>query len=116
MLGRRENLGTPFGIKIFYAKQFDWREQYLLLRCQQRGQLNIPGVKLDLSDSLSGEFELDKAQVPDRVAKCIVVGVRIAKYSRKFGAVGRDPLAVWSDQHGQSFHGTVLRASTRANW
>jgi len=104
---------VPLGIEIPDAEQLDPGLQQLLLRRQQRRQLDIARVQLDFDDRLPDDLKLYKTEVFDGEGYSVIIGRGIAEPRQEFLAVRKHPLAIGGDQHGQPFHPSLL-ASRRA--
>jgi len=101
---------VPLGIEIPDAEQLDPGLQQLLLRRQQRRQLDIARVQLDFDDRLPDDLKLYKTEVFDGEGYSVIIGRGIAEPRQKFLAVRKHPLAIGGDQHGQPFHPSLLAA------
>jgi hypothetical protein len=109
VLGGRRDLRLPIRIEVSDAEQADPRHQQLLLRREQRRELDIAGVRLDLDHRLADALQFDEAEILDREGNGVVVGIGVAERSKKFGAVRKHPLSVRGSQHRQRFHRTLHR-------
>lgn len=102
---RGQDFGLPRGGEVFDAKQPDGRSQQLLLHREQRWQLDIVRVQLDLDHRLVEDLEFDKAEILYRKGRAVVIRVEVAQRGKELGAVLHHPAPIGGDQHGKAFHG-----------
>ena len=104
----------PDRLEILDTEQAQIRRQKLLLHREQRRQLDVSRMQLDLDNRLADHLELDEPEISDAERNRVVIGIGIAQCRKKVRCSGQHPSTFGTDQNCEVLHAISPPALRRA--